>query len=59
VAKRMTTLTVRGHAGRNTLHFSGDVRGRPLSPGRYRAVFTVAGPLEAGSHTLRFRILSP
>ncbi len=47
LVKRMTTLTASGHPGRNTLHFSGDVRGRPLSPGRYRAVFTVAGALGA------------
>jgi lysophospholipase L1-like esterase len=58
LVKPMITLTASGHTGRNTLHFSGDVRGRPLSPGRYRAVFTVAGALGASSHTLRFRILS-
>jgi hypothetical protein len=53
----MTALTAAGHAGRNTLHFGGDVGGRPLSPGRYQAVFSVPGAPAAASDTLRFRVL--
>ena len=35
---RVTTLTLAGKKGADSLAFSGKVRGKPLAPGRYRAV---------------------
>jgi hypothetical protein len=52
-------LTRSAHAGLNRLPFTGRIRGRPLRPGRYRAVFTAtsAGGTSA-SKTLQFRIVA-
>ena len=38
--RTIATLLRTGHLGLNRIAFSGRVRGRPLKPGRYRAVFT-------------------
>lgn len=55
----LATLTRRAHPGANEVAFSGRVRGKALSPGRYRAVFA-ASPAGAASRTrtISFRIVS-
>jgi hypothetical protein len=45
----LTTLTRSGHAGTNSMPFTGRVPGRKLSPGSYHALFTAANT--AGSST--------
>jgi hypothetical protein len=51
-------LTRSAHPGFNKLPFSGRIRGKPLKPGDYRAVFaaTSAGGNSA-PNALRFRIV--
>ncbi len=57
---RVGTLLRAGAAGANSIAFSGRVKGRPLSPGRYRAdlVATNAGGA-SGLASARFRVLAP
>jgi hypothetical protein len=59
-ARTVATLTRSAHAGFNKLAFSGRIRGKPLKPGDYRAVFaaTSAGGSSA-PEVLRFRIVGP
>jgi hypothetical protein len=55
----VATLTRGAHTGANRLTFTGRIRGRPLKPGSYRAVF-VATNIGGSSapRTLRFRIVA-
>ncbi|MBV9000978.1 MAG: hypothetical protein JO304_18085, partial [Solirubrobacterales bacterium] len=57
-ARTVARLTRSAHAGFNKLAFSGRIRGKPLKPGYYRAVFaaTSAGG-SSEPETLRFRIV--
>jgi hypothetical protein len=57
-ARTVARLTRSAHAGFNKLPFSGRIRGEPLKPGDYRAVFaaTCAGGTSA-PEALRFRIV--
>lgn len=57
-ARTVARLTRSAHAGFNKLPFSGRIRGKPLAPGDYRAVFTArsAGGSSAPD-ALRFRIV--
>jgi hypothetical protein len=57
--RTVARLTRSAHAGMNKLRFSGRIRGRPLKPDSYRAVFaaTSAGGSSAPK-TLRFRIVA-
>jgi hypothetical protein len=57
--RTVATLTRSAHAGVNRLAFTGRIRGRPLTPGEYRAVFVArnAGGSSA-PRTLRFRIVA-
>jgi hypothetical protein len=57
-ARTVARLTRSAHAGLNRLPFSGRIRGRPLKPRDYRAVFaaTSAGG-SSGTKALRFRIV--
>jgi hypothetical protein len=56
-SRTVARLSRSAHAGLNKLPFSGRIRGRPLKPGDYRAVFaaTDAGGSSAPK-TIRFRI---
>ena len=58
-SETVATLTRSAHAGVNRVAFTGRIRGRPLKPGDYRAVFvaTNAGGSSA-PRTLRFRIVA-
>jgi hypothetical protein len=57
-ARTVARLTRSAHAGVNKLPFSGRIRGKPLNPAVYRAVFaaTSSGG-RSGAKTLRFRIV--
>jgi hypothetical protein len=57
--RAIATLTRGAHAGANRLTFTGRIRGRPLKPGHYRAVFvaTNTGGSSAPT-TLQFRIVA-
>jgi lysophospholipase L1-like esterase len=55
---RIGTLKAEGHAGVNKVAFNGHVRGRPLAPGRYLAVFKTTGTaVISTTRTLPFTIL--
>jgi uncharacterized delta-60 repeat protein len=55
----VATLVRSAHAGLNKVPFSGRIRGKALTPGRYQAMFTVAGSAgAAASETLSFTIVS-
>jgi TolB protein len=53
-SRRVGHITVQGHAGANTIRFSGRLRGRPLRPGRYRWTAT---PLQGSAATGRFLVV--
>jgi Tol biopolymer transport system component len=53
-ARRVGRLTIRAHAGRNGIRFSGRLHGRALAPGRYRWTAT---PLHGRGHGGRFAIV--
>lgn len=52
--RRVGRVVVRGRAGANTVRFSGRVRGRALTPGRYRWAAT---PLQGQPSTGRFVVV--
>jgi lysophospholipase L1-like esterase len=55
----ITTLIEHGHAGLNKIAFSGRIRGRALTLGRYIAVFTAVNRAgESKAHSLHFTIVS-
>jgi hypothetical protein len=58
-ARMVARLTRSAHVGLNKLPFSGRIRGRPLKPGDYRAIFaaTSAGG-SSTPRTLRFRVVA-
>jgi hypothetical protein len=57
-AHTVARLTRSAHAGLNRLPFSGRVRGKPLKPGEYRAVFAATNSGGTSDpKTLRFRIV--
>jgi|GEM_PF-2337434 len=53
-AVRVGRIAVAGHAGRNTVRFSGRVHGRALAPGRYRWTAT---PLRGKGRSGRFTVI--
>jgi hypothetical protein len=58
-SRTVARLTRSGHAGFNKLPFSGRIRGRPLKPGDYRAVFAAASASGSSDpKTLQFRIVA-
>ena len=58
-SETVATLTRSAHAGVNKLPFSGRIRGRPLKPGDYRAVFAATNASGSSDpRTLRFRIVA-
>ncbi len=58
LVKAAPTLTRKAHAGGNRMPFTGRIRGRALTPGRYAAAFTAtAGGKTSKAATVRFRIV--
>jgi uncharacterized delta-60 repeat protein len=55
---RVATLIRSAHAGLNKVPFSGRIRGKALTPGRYQATFTATDSAGASaSKTLRFTVV--
>jgi hypothetical protein len=58
-SQTVAKLTRTAHAGLNQLGFSGRIRGRPLKPRAYRAVFVATNPGGSSAQTtLHFRIVA-
>ena len=57
-ARTVARLTRSAHAGLNRLPFSGRIRGRPLKPGDYRAMFAASAAASSDPKTLHFRIVA-
>ena len=58
-ARTVARLTRSAHVGLDKLPFSGRIRGRPLKPGDYRAVFAAASAGgSATPKTLHFRVVA-